>query len=1103
MLKNFLFFCLITLAFSSCYNNKGTESNTLFQLMNPEETGIDFVNQLKFDKNFNIYTYRNYYNGGGVAIGDINNDGLMDIYFTSNLSQNQLYLNKGNFQFENITEKSGVGGTRAWSTGVSMVDINADGWIDIYVCNSGDIAGDNKQNELFINNGDMTFTEKAVEFGLADQGFSTHAAFFDYDKDGDLDVYLLNNSYQAIGSFNLMQNIRDERDEVGGDKLYRNDGEKFTDVSEEAGIFGSVIGFGLGVTVGDINNDGWQDIFVSNDFFEKDYLYINQRDGTFQESLEQSIRSISAASMGADMADINNDLHPDIFVTDMLPEPDSRLKQVTTFESWDKYVYKLQTGYYHQFSRNMLHINNGDGSFIELGRFAGVEATDWSWGALIFDMDNDGMKDLFVANGIYQDITDLDYLNFVADDETKRKIISKTGVDYAALVDPIPINPIPNYAYQNQGSLRFLNKASAWGLAQPSHSNGSVYADLDNDGDMDLVVNNVNSLAFVYQNNADKQQQPPAFLKLLLNGFAPNLQAFGTKIYVKTDDLQQYLEVLPIRGFQSTVDPRPNFGLGDATIIDELKVIWPSGKVTVLNDILPNQQLTLSESDAVDDTNDSSNDPSKANWVSISDYQLPYRHVENQFVDFDRDRLTYYMRSNEGPASAKADVNGDGLEDIFLGGAKGFPASLLIQSERGFFEPTNQSVWQEDERSEDVSALFFDADGDGDQDLFVVSGGNEFGYLSPELADRLYINDGNGTFKKSNQTMLSNNRIVGSVAVAIDYDQDGDLDLMVGGRLVPFLYGIKASSCFYENDGSGNFKDVTNVVAAELMEIGMVTDAASADVDNDGDEDLILIGEWMSPLILINYNGAFRSIDSKLEAFSGWWYSLKVADFDNDGNLDLLIGNHGLNSRLKPTQENPIQLYVNDFDENGTVEHLLVRFEGDRLLPYALKHDLIAQIPSLKKKYLKYTNYNNQTLTDIFTPEQLENSVISTANWFSSSVAWGNGDGTFVLESLPDEVQYSTVYAWALSDLSGDGSQEIIAGGNLHRVKPQMGIYDANHGIVLQLGENRKFNYVSYLESGLHLKGEVRDFQEISTKNGKWLMAIRNNDTPLIFKYNQ
>ena len=1088
---------------SSCLDKNETGNSTLFELMKPEETGIDFINQLKFDKSFNIYTYRNYYNGGGVAIGDINNDGLMDIYFTSNQSQNQLYLNKGNFQFENITTPSGVGGSRAWSTGVSMVDINADGWIDIYVCNSGDIARDNKQNELFINNGDLTFSESAESYGLADQGFSTQAAFFDYDKDGDLDVYLLNNSYQAIGSFNLMQNIREERDEVGGDKLYRNDGGKFRDVSVKAGIYGSIIGFGLGVTVGDINNDGWQDIFVSNDFFEKDYLYINQQDGTFKECLEQNIRSISAASMGADMADINNDLHPDIFVTDMLPEPDNRLKQVTTFESWDKYIYKLQTSYYHQFSRNMLHINNGDGSFTELGRFAGVEATDWSWGALIFDMDNDGMKDLFVANGIYQDITDLDYLNFVADDETKRKIISKTGVDYAALVDPIPINPIPNYAFQNQGSLRFQNKATSWGLSQPSHSNGAVYADLDNDGDMDLVVSNVNTQAFIYQNNLNKSALKTSYIKFSLNGLSPNLQAFGTKIYVTAGGSTQYLEVLPIRGFQSTVDPRPNFGLGNASTIEEVKIVWPSGKVTILNQISSNQHLILDEADAKAVEKMETSAQIKSKWVSQANIQLPYRHSENQFVDFDRDRLTYYMRSNEGPASTKADVNGDGLEDVFLGGAKGFPASLLIQQKNGIFIPSNQSVWQEDERSEDVNALFFDADNDGDQDLFVVSGGNEFGYLSPELSDRLYMNDGTGKFKKSTQTLLSNQRNAGSVAVAFDYDQDGDFDLLVSGRLVPFLYGIKASSYIYENDGKGNFKDVTAIIAPGLLEIGMVTDASSADIDNDGDEDLILVGEWMSPVVFNNKNGSFQLTENGMEAYSGWWYSLKVTDLDNDGNIDLLMGNHGLNSRLKPTQENPMQLYVNDFDENGSVEHLMVRFEGDRLLPYALKHDLIAQMPSLKKKYLKYANYNDQTLTDIFTPEQLENAVVSTVNWFASSVAWGNGDGTFTLESLPNELQYSPVYAWSEIDLNQDGSKEIIAGGNLHRVKPQMGIYDANHGSVLQIGKDRKLSHISYVETGLLLKGEVRDFHEISIKNEKHLLGIRNNDSLLIFKYNQ
>ncbi len=564
---------LFFLSFLFSCQKDPTKVLTLYQEVAADTSGVDFRNDLSFDEDFNVFTYRNYYNGGGVAIGDINNDGFADLYFTANLGPNKLYLNKGDFKFEDITETAGVAGTRAWSTGVAMADVNGDSFLDIYVCNSGDISGDNKQNELFINQGDGTFIEMAEEYGLADQGFSTHAVFFDYDKDGDLDVYLLNNSYQAIGSFNKMQNERPNRDPVGGDKLFRNDGGKFTDVSEEAGIYGSIIGFGLGITIGDVNQDTWPDIFISNDFFEKDYLYLNNQDGTFTESLESSMRSISAASMGADIADINGDGLLDIFVTDMLPEPQTRLKQVTTFENWDKFQFNKTHGYHYQFSRNMLHVNNGDGTFSEMGRLGNVEATDWSWGALMFDMDNDGMRDIFVANGIYQDITDLDYLNFIDDEQTKSQIISEGGVNYKALIDPIPVNPIPNYAFHNLGELKFENKAEAFGLSQPIHSNGAAYGDLDNDGNLDLVVNNVNQPAQIFKNQGKTLNPNNHSLQVKLIGKGQNTQAIGAQIRMTAGDQIFYAEQMPNRGFQSSVDPKITIGLGTLEQVDLIQIL--------------------------------------------------------------------------------------------------------------------------------------------------------------------------------------------------------------------------------------------------------------------------------------------------------------------------------------------------------------------------------------------------------------------------------------------------------------------------------------------------------------------------------------------------
>ena len=642
----------------ACGKDTADSSGSLFSLLDGADTGVDFSNDLSFDKDFNIYTYRNFYNGGGVAIGDVNRDGLEDIYFTSNMEANRLYLNKGDFRFEEVTESAGVAGKRSWSTGVAMADVNADGWLDIYVCNSGDIAGDNKQNELFINQQDGTFTEEAEKYGIADQGLSTHGVFFDYDRDGDLDLYLLNNSFRAIGSFNLKQNERPLRDPVGGDKLYRNDGGKFVDVSEEAGIYGSIIGFGLGITVGDIDRDGWQDIYISNDFFERDYIYMNNGDGTFREELTQQMLSISAASMGADMGDLNNDGYPEIFVTEMLPEKDKDIKQKTTFEDWNKYQENLKQDYYHQFTRNMLHLNNGDGTFSEIGRLAGVEATDWSWGALIFDMDNDGKRDLFVANGIYQDLTDQDYIDFIANEATQRMIITREGVDFKTLVDSIPVRPVSNYAFHQEGDLEFVNRAIDFGLAQEGHSNGAAYGDLDNDGDLDLVVNNVNMPAFLYRNESEKQQIANHYLAFELIGEGQNTAALGTIVTLKYDDQIQYQEHMPMRGFQSSMSYRMYFGLGAVEVVDSIIVEWVNGNKTVLTNVPSDQSIRLQQSEGATLAGLTGKPSPKATSQVFEEATgsmgLNVEHKENLFSDFNRERLIYHMLSTAGPRIAVA-----------------------------------------------------------------------------------------------------------------------------------------------------------------------------------------------------------------------------------------------------------------------------------------------------------------------------------------------------------------------------------------------------------------------------------------------------------------
>ncbi len=1089
-------------------------ADRLFTLMPSDQTQVTFSNDLSYDEDFNIYTYRNFYNGGGVALGDVDHDGFIDIFFTGNMQSNRLYRNLGKdstrtFSFEDITTDAGVAGLRAWSTGVSMADVNGDGWLDIYVCNSGDVAGDNKQNELYINNGvgangKLTFTECAEAYGLADRGYSTHAAFFDYDKDGDLDMYLLNNSYQAIGSFNLRKNQRTKRDAIGGDKLFRNDDGHFVDVSEAAGIYGSIIGFGLGVTVGDVDKDGWQDIFVSNDFFERDYLYINRHDGTgrqpaFKESLEQQMRSISGASMGADMADLNNDSYPDIFVTEMLPEKENRLKTKTTFESWDRHQYNLKNGYYHQFTRNMLHLNNGDSSFSEIGRLAGVHATDWSWGALIADMDNDGLKDIFVANGIYQDLTDQDFIQFISNEQTMQSIMTKDKVDFKKLIDVIPSERIANYLFVNQGDYTFDNKAEAWGMAQPSHSNGAAYGDLDNDGDLDLVVNNVNMPAFVYRNDTNIRLPDRHYLKLILVGKGKNTAALGSQITLYYDGKLAYQEQMPMRGFESSVDPRPNFGLGKSDRIDSLIVRWPDGSTSVLKDVKANQTLTLRQEEGVMPLGRQPQQQIAYLQEVKGVVDSTFSHRENDFVDFDRDRLLFHMLSTEGPKLAKGDVNADGLEDFYVGGASGQAGTLFLQQPNGSFARQSRYVFEQDKISEDLGCLFFDADGDKDLDLYITSGGNEFSSSSTALVDRLYLNDGKGDFSRSPQLLPTAAKFTSTSSVAAsDYDKDGDLDLFVGGRLVPLLYGAPPDSYLLENDGHGHFADVTKDKAPQLQ-AGMVTDATWQDIDRDGDDDLIVVGEWM-PIRLFKNNGGKlveATHDAGLDDTRGWWNTLTAADIDQDGDMDFVAGNHGLNSRFKASKQRPVRMLVQDFDGNGTAEQIISTYQGDTAYPMVLKHDLVMQLPNLKKKYLKYEDYKSQTVADIFTKAQRAQALTLEVNQLASSVLLNDGSGHFKVQALPKEAQFSPVYSVLVQDMNQDGQQDILLGGNLYGAKPEVGRYDASEGLLL-LGDGKGFQPVSSAISGIKIAGEVRDMMVLDTQGGQMIVVARNN-LPLQF----
>lgn len=1076
--------------------------NPQFEFIDSEHSGIDFSNNIQETKAINIVTNSYMYNGGGVAVLDVNNDELPDIYFVSSQENNRLYLNEGNLKFKDITLQANVQALGGFKTGVCIVDINNDGWQDIYVCKSGLTPTEERRNQLFINNGDLTFSEKAAEYGLNDISPSNHANFFDYDLDGDLDLYVLNHpvTFREVNKVSVKQSETGEyirltapRDEFESDKFYKNNGNgTFTEVSEKAGIQNRA--FGLSATVSDFNNDNYPDIFIGNDYIEPDLLYINNRKGGFENQADKYFRHTSNHTMGVDIADFNNDGMVDLVALDMIAEDNRRQKEMMTTMIIDRYLSLVKFHYGHQLMRNTLQLNTGDGGFSEIGTLSGISNTDWSWACLLADFDNDSFKDLYITNGYRRDVTNLDYLNYTVDSINRA---GGLGVfkDINEYLDLIPSEKLKNYAYRNKGDLTFEKVNTNWGIVQKSYSNGAAYADLDKDGDLDLVVNNIHEKAFLYKNKSI-EKGGKNYLQIKLEGSDKNKMGVGSNVTIKTKAGQQYQELTPTRGFFSSVEHLLHFGLGAETMVEQLIVEWGDGKTQTLENLAGNQRITLKYSDAKKG-NSNSKLAGKTVFSKVNNTGINFTHLENEFVDFNRERLIPHKLSNLGPSIAVGDVNGDDLDDFYIGGAVNSTGALFIQQSNSTFKKASESTWQIDLANEDVGCHFFDADGDKDLDLYVVSGGNVFPINASQYQDRLYLNDGAGNFSKE-KSALPRLTSSGACVSSHDYDGDGDLDLFVGGRVNPGTYPTSPQSFILQNN-AGKFSDVTAQVGADFQQIGMVSDLIWADLDGDEKAELIVSGEWMPITIFKNNNGKLKNETSNfgLTETSGWWNCLQAADFDKDGDMDLLAGNLGLNSRIKASPSEPLKIFIKDFDRNGSLDPIIAYYNEGELFPLPLRDLMIKQMPALKKKFVRFRAYADAKMEDVYDAKELASAEQLIVQHFETSYFENKGNGKLERKDLPIEAQLAPTKQICIEDYNADGNLDILLVGNSFSSDTETGRYDAGNGSLFYGNGKGGFDFQANNEHGFWATKEARDLVKIELANGKNLFIVANNNDEL------